>query len=202
MAFFPQPSAESPPMFESKLIDSFSRTPWFVVPMVHLPIAAASFVMGMTESGVGFLRSAALFLLGFVFWTFSEYWLHRTLFHWQPPGAFGEKMHFVLHGVHHQWPRDRYRLVFPIVPALAIGGIFWLGFTALFGANGWQLFSGFVVGYVYYDLMHYYLHHGHPKTQWIKDLRKHHLVHHSPRKGDDSKYGVSFIFWDRVFRTL
>jgi sterol desaturase/sphingolipid hydroxylase (fatty acid hydroxylase superfamily) len=45
------------------------------------------------------------------------------------------------------------------------------------------------------------MHHGHPSSQWFRDLRKHHLVHHSPKLEHEKKFGVSTTLWDHAFGT-
>jgi dihydroceramide fatty acyl 2-hydroxylase len=199
--FFPQPTRESPPMFESKFIDLFSRTHWSIVPVLFVPGMLVCFYFAVTRSGLGVPAALATFALGALSWTLTEYWLHRMLFHWQPAGAFGERMHFVLHGVHHKWPRDKYRLVMP--PAVSIS-LFWLFlglWTLLLGRHAYAFHAGFTAGYLFYDLSHYYMHHGHPRSAWFRALRKHHLVHHSPKLEHEKKFGVSTTLWDHAFGT-
>jgi dihydroceramide fatty acyl 2-hydroxylase len=201
LPFFPQPSRESPPMFANAFIDQFSRTHWAVVPSLFVPAVLWCLWQGHRGSGLGLAGSLALFVLGTLAWTFTEYWLHRTFFHWEPPNAFGERMHFVLHGVHHKWPRDRFRLVMPTAVSI---GLFWLFlglWVLLFGARGYSFHGGFVSGYIFYDLCHYYMHHGHPSSEWLKRLRKHHMVHHSPKLEHEKKFGVSTTLWDHAFGT-
>jgi sterol desaturase/sphingolipid hydroxylase (fatty acid hydroxylase superfamily) len=198
---FPQPTRESPPMFESKFIDLFSRTHWSIVPVLFVPGMIVCLYLGITRSGISVPAAFATFALGALSWTLTEYWLHRMLFHWEPPGAFGERMHFILHGVHHKWPRDKYRLVMP--PAVSIS-LFWLFlglWTLLLGRHAYPFHAGFTAGYLFYDLSHYYMHHGHPSSQWFRDLRKHHLVHHSPKLEHEKKFGVSTTLWDHAFGT-
>ena len=198
----PKPSPDSPPMFETKLFDMFSRTPWYMVPVLHLPLAAYVGYTGLVSFGVDPMRLFLFVGLGWLFWTFTEYWAHRTLFHWVPPGKFGERMHFILHGVHHDWPRDKFRLVFPPGLSLPLAGLFFVLFRLTLGSDAFGFYVGFASGYVYYDVMHYYLHWGRPKNPSVKALRKHHLIHHSPNKGSETKFGVSTRVWDVVFRTL
>ena len=95
-------------MFESDFIDLFSRTPWTIVPILFVPGAAFLFWGSLHYAGLGVLLTLALTAGGFVFWTFSEYWLHRLFFHWEPPGKWGERMHFLVHGVHHKWPKTAF----------------------------------------------------------------------------------------------
>ncbi|MDD9946825.1 MAG: sterol desaturase family protein [Myxococcales bacterium] len=188
-------------MFDSPLVDRFSRVHWLAVPLLYVPGIVA--VLGYSAAATGVTWSATLGLVaaGVLAWTFVEYWLHRTLFHWQPAGALGERMHFVLHGVHHKWPRDRYRLVMPPAVSLMLYWLFLSLWTALMGDAAYAFHAGFVAGYVFYDLMHYYMHHGHPSWGWVKRLRKHHLVHHSPNLANERKFGVSCTMWDHVFGT-
>src|SRR5690349_15112447 len=91
---------DSPRMFESDFIDFFSRTPWTIVPILFVPGAVFAFWGSVTYTDVGVLGSLGLTFAGFVLWTLTEYWLHRLFFHWEPPGKWGERMHFLVHGVH------------------------------------------------------------------------------------------------------
>lgn len=191
---------DSPRMFESDIVDLFSRTHPAVVPILFVP-AVGALLWWSTALGVGFGITALLAVLGFAFWTLSEYWLHRTFFHWIPKGRWGDKMHFLVHGVHHTWPRDKYRLVMPPAVSLSLFFLFLGTFLVLFGTTyAWAFHAGFVAGYMFYDMTHYYLHHFNPKSKYFLTLKKHHMLHHF--KEPESRFGVSFRFWDRVFGTL
>ncbi|MEZ4219463.1 MAG: sterol desaturase family protein [Polyangiaceae bacterium] len=191
---------ESPRMFESDLVDFFSRTHPMVVPALFVPAASALFWYGLTRAGLSILLSAGLFVAGGVVWSLTEYWLHRTFFHWIPKVSWGERMHFLVHGVHHTWPKDKYRLVMP--PAVSITLFFVFGaifFFALGATYVWPFHAGFSVGYMTYDLTHYYIHHFNPRSKYGLALKKHHMLHHF--KNPDAKFGVSNMFWDGVFGT-
>jgi sterol desaturase/sphingolipid hydroxylase (fatty acid hydroxylase superfamily) len=140
---------------------------------------------------------------GWLAWTLTEYWLHRTFFHWVPNTSWGARMHFFVHGVHHDWPDDRYRLVMPP----AVSGILFVLFMAIFyavlgGVWMFPFYSGFVFGYTVYDCTHYATHHFKPRSarlKWFKRLASHHMNHHFQHK--PRKYGVSTTLWDHVFGT-
>lgn len=200
MELFPKPSADSPPMYDSALIDRFSRTHWYLVPLVHLPFIAWCLYQGIAIAGIDVGPSLAIVASGWLVWSLTEYWLHRTLFHWRPPARWGERFHFLLHGVHHDWPRDKYRLVMPLVVSASLGVAFLLLFELFLGSAVWPFMAGFGAGYVTYDLTHYAIHHRPAKGRVLKALRKHHLMHHSPRHGE-RKFGVSTTLWDHVFGT-
>jgi 4-hydroxysphinganine ceramide fatty acyl 2-hydroxylase len=191
---------ESPRMFESDLIDLFSRTHPFVVPALFVPATGALVWYSVARAGVGVVASAGLFVVGALTWSFVEYWLHRTFFHWVPRGRWGERMHFLVHGVHHTWPKDKYRLVMPPAVSLTLFFVF-LGLNLLLLGEtfGWAFHAGFTFGYMVYDLMHYYVHHYNPKWTYLLNLKKHHMLHHF--KDPDHRYGVSSKLWDYVFRT-
>lgn len=205
-----RPSEESPRMFESDFIDQFSRTPWLLVPAIHFPIVGAILWHAATL-GVPVLTTSLAFVVGAVLWTLTEYWLHRTLFHWTPDTSWGPKFHFYSHGVHHKWHQDRFRLVMPPPISLFLALVFYglfkgaaaLGALAGFGTGWhWGGFAGFVVGYVVYDCMHYILHHWRPRTLWMKKLRAHHMAHHHNPAYAEKKFGVSNTLWDHVFGTM
>ena len=188
-------------MFESRFIDQFSRTHWSMVPILFVPAMFACLYIGVAREGVGWAGTLLSMLGGFLTWTLTEYWLHRLLFHWEPPGKFGERMHFVLHGVHHKWPRDRLRLVMPTMVSIGLFWVFLGTWLLLFGRYAYTFHAGFAIGYMFYDLSHYYMHHGKPRWNWLKELRKHHMVHHSPKEDHETKFGVSTTLWDHVFGT-
>jgi sterol desaturase/sphingolipid hydroxylase (fatty acid hydroxylase superfamily) len=63
----------------------------------------------------------------------------------------------------------------------------------------WPFHAGFVVGYMSYDVTHYYVHHYNPKTRYGLALKKHHMLHHF--KTPELRFGVSSMIWDYVFGT-
>ena len=60
--------------------------------------------------------------------------------------------------------------------------------------------SGFILGYMTYDVTHYYIHHNKPTLSYWKGLKDYHILHHykNPKLG----YGVSNKLWDYVFNTV
>ncbi len=81
------------------------------------------------------------------------------------------------------------------VAAVLFGGlVLALGLGSAFPTMG-----GLLIGYILYDMTHYYTHHAKPRTRWGKFLRAYHLAHH--HKHWEAMFGVSNPFWDIVFRT-
>jgi sterol desaturase/sphingolipid hydroxylase (fatty acid hydroxylase superfamily) len=187
-------------MFDRDLFDLFSRTHPIIVPALYVPGSAYLFYLSIFYGGQGWLASTALCIGGFVTWTLLEYWLHRLFFHWQPPGKWGERLHFLVHGVHHTWPRDKYRLVMPPAVSITLYFVFGTIWYLLLGPRyGFGFHSGFVVGYMFYDLTHYWVHHFKPRSEYGRQLKKNHMLHHF--KDPTTRFCVSNMVWDRLFGT-
>ena len=54
------------------------------------------------------LKSILGILAGYAIWTFSEYWIHRVVFHFEPEAGLGARMHWIIHGVHHDIAATRH----------------------------------------------------------------------------------------------
>jgi sterol desaturase/sphingolipid hydroxylase (fatty acid hydroxylase superfamily) len=106
----------SPRMFESKLLEKVSRVHPAVPPILFGPTIVFMLVEGFIH-GAGWLTPAWL-VGGYLFWTLTEYWLHRIVFHFEPEQGLGARLHWMIHGVHHDHPNDPRRLVLP--PAFSI----------------------------------------------------------------------------------
>jgi sterol desaturase/sphingolipid hydroxylase (fatty acid hydroxylase superfamily) len=190
----------SPPLFKSRFLDFFSRIHPAVPALIYGPAIVALIVLGARE-GLSGLEIVLLVLAGLLLWTLSEYWLHRKVFHWDPDHPIGHRLHFIIHGVHHDHPNDRMRLVMPPGASIPLAALFFGLFWLIFGLpTALPLFAGFLIGYLMYDYTHYYLHHVVPKSKLGKRLREQHMRHHF----QDHRYGfgVSSPLWDAVFRTL
>lgn len=188
----------SPPMFDSKLLDFFSRVHPSVPVIIFLPVIVVMVIWGL--SMVSALAIIGLFVGGYLIWTLFEYWLHRLVFHFEPEKGFGARLHWIIHGVHHDHPNDPMRLVMPPAVSVPLAAIVFAIMWLLLGktyAPG--LAAGFYAGYLVYDMLHYALHHHVPSGRLGKALRERHMRHHFQ---DDTKgFGISAPYWDGVFRT-
>src|SRR5829696_1662527 len=188
----------SPPMFQSPWLDRFTRVHPVVPVVLYLPAIVVLFAFGAGRSG--FVNAIGLALGGYAVWTLTEYWLHRVVFHFEPERGLGARLHWMVHGVHHDHPNDPMRLVMPpsasIPLALAFSGLFWI----VLGADNATAFtSGFLAGYLAYDMVHYAVHHHVPRTAVGRHLRELHMRHHF--QDHERGFGVSAPYWDRVFGT-
>jgi len=192
--------SDSPPLFESRFLDFFSRIHPAIPAVVFVPVVIGGIWLAI-DRGVGVGVAALLMLAGIAIWTLTEYWHHRLLFHWEPKFRGGDRIHFIIHGVHHDHPNDAMRLVMPPAVSIPLAALFLAAFVLVFGApEAFPIFSGFITGYLTYDYTHYHVHHHTPKTALGKRLRAQHMRHHF----QDHRYGfgVSSPVWDLVFNTL
>ncbi|KAJ8087261.1 fatty acid alpha-hydroxylase [Marasmius tenuissimus] len=211
-------------MFGPSYLEVFTRTQWYVVPVIWLPIAVYLFLRSAFQfvtplpsfttdptlpmskldriNTEAYAKTILCFFLGNVIWTILEYVLHRFLFHldeYLPDHQAFLTLHFLLHGVHHYLPMDRLRLVMPPVLFAALEWPFTRLAYKLFPvamANG--IISGAFLFYVLYDCMHYALHHS-MLPAYMKEMKKYHLGHHY--KNYELGFGVTSKFWDIVFNT-
>src|SRR5437763_14537419 len=130
----------SPRMFESDLLDKLSRVHPAVPVIIFVPVIGVLFGLGIGR--VSALEFVGLAVAGYAFWTLSEYWIHRAIFHFEPEEGFGARLHWVIHGVHHDHPNDPLRLVMPPSVSVPLSSPFVLGFDAVLGSALFLPFAG------------------------------------------------------------
>jgi sterol desaturase/sphingolipid hydroxylase (fatty acid hydroxylase superfamily) len=186
-------------MFDNPVLERLSRISPRTVLVVFIPYFVFAFYQGL-RVGTDLRTALLLFLAGIVFWTFFEYILHRFVFHFYPDWKPQQKLQFTMHGVHHQYPNDRDRLVMPVTVSIPLSILLLGCFYWLLDSQAWSFFSGFMLGYLVYDMIHYSVHFytsiSHPL--FVK-LRKHHMDHHY--RDTERGFGVSSPLWDYIFRT-
>ena len=188
----------SPPMFESRIVDRLTRVPVWVVPAIYVP--AILLALALALQGLAVWQVALTIVAGYGVWTLTEYWLHRIVFHFEPEEGFGRRLHWIIHGVHHDHPNDPLRLVMPPSASIPLALLFVGLFQLLLPTDvAWALTAGFLGGYLGYDMTHYYVHHRRPKGPLGRRLRELHMRHHF--QDHTRGYGVSAPWWDRVFGT-
>jgi sterol desaturase/sphingolipid hydroxylase (fatty acid hydroxylase superfamily) len=186
-------------IFENPYLEMLTKTHPLVIWGMYIPLLGYLVYHGIQTTGYTAGRAILVFLGGLFFWTFFEYVAHRFLFHWVGKNKTVQRITYVLHGNHHEFPRDRTRLFMPAVPSLIISSLL-LGIMYLAaGHHAFFFFPGFILGYLLYASMHYAIHAWKPPFAWMKPLwRNHHLHHYAD---EEKGFGVSSMFWDRVFGT-
>lgn len=188
-------------MFKSDFLELFSKVHWTVPLYIYLPVIAYFLYKAIFEFQMVFSTILLYIIIGIAIWSLTEYLLHRFVFHYVPPGKIGKRIHFIFHGVHHDYPNDTKRLVMPPSVSVPLAVLFFLLFNAIFGnILVAPFFVGFLLGYLFYDIGHYAIHHFNMHTKFWLKIKNHHMRHHYQ---DGSKgFGVSSPFWDVIFRTV
>ncbi|MDF2115595.1 sterol desaturase family protein [Roseiarcaceae bacterium H3SJ34-1] len=189
----------SPRLFDNPLLDMLSRVDPRVPVIVYGPIVVTMLIWALWH-GAGVATVVASFVAGYFIWTLVEYLGHRFLFHLEFPGSFGARLHFLMHGVHHDYPSDPLRLVMPVLmsgPIMALALLVtWAAFPQ---AMQVPVLAGFIAGYIVYDRVHFLLHHSRSQNPTFLRLKRLHMLHHFTDK--TRCYGVAAPWWDNVFRT-
>jgi sterol desaturase/sphingolipid hydroxylase (fatty acid hydroxylase superfamily) len=190
----------SPRMFDSDLLDMLSRVHPAVPVVIFAPAIAVLVGFAAVSGGASTLGLVGLFVAGYAFWTLCEYWIHRVIFHFEPEEGFGARLHWIIHGVHHDHPNDPLRLVMPPSVSVPLSSLFLVVFWVVLGTPLWYAFgAGFLAGYLIYDMTHYHLHHHKPKTRVGRRLRELHMRHHF--QDHTTGFGISAPYWDTAFGT-
>ncbi|ODG91407.1 fatty acid hydroxylase [Gottfriedia luciferensis] len=164
------------------------------------------FLVGIIYS-IGFHFSwitVLIFIIGLIFFMFSEYVTHRFIFHIKAPKnklllKFMKRIHYD----HHTYPDDLKLLFLPIWYSIPnLGSLCIIYFliskdliqTIAFG-------SGLVFMLLVYEWKHYVAHRPiKPITKVGRQIKKLHILHHF--KNENFWYGVSTPIFDGIFGTL
>jgi sterol desaturase/sphingolipid hydroxylase (fatty acid hydroxylase superfamily) len=187
-------------LFKNQYLEHLTKTHPLAIWGMYLPLIVLSTFYSVNSLSLTGLRVFLLFVGGMIFWSLTEYILHRFLFHLSPDTKMGKRINYVLHGNHHEYPRDKDRLFMPVVPSLIIASLFFISFHLILGQKTFSFFPGFLLGYLIYGSMHYAIHAMNPPFKWMKGLWRNHHMHHY--KETELGFGVSSTLWDHVFGTM
>jgi len=193
-------------LFKSDFLELFTHIHPVVVLLLFVPVVFFFLIRAIVERG-----SAALvpvltaYAAGILVWSLSEYLLHRFVFHYEPTQRWLQRVWYLIHGVHHEQPQCKTRLVMPPILSIPLALFFYVVFRVTVGMilalprlSG-PSFAGFLTGYLAYDMLHYAEHHLSMRWGFLKFLKRYHLRHHY--KNPNHGFGVSSPVWDVVFGT-
>lgn len=187
-------------LFENPILEALSRT--------HIAIPVSMFfisggVLGwyaFTHTDLSNWAIGLLFTVGLIAFTFVEYWVHRSVYHMEPTTERRAKFQYTMHGVHHEYPKDKTRLALPPLLAGVVAATLFAIFFVFMGEAAYAFFPGFIWGYAGYLIVHYCVHAYPPPKNFMKQLWINHSVHHY--KEGEGVYGVSSPLWDYIFGTM
>jgi sterol desaturase/sphingolipid hydroxylase (fatty acid hydroxylase superfamily) len=187
-------------IFRNQYLEMLTKTHPLVIWGMYVPVIF--FLLYLSYAKFDFTLSYILliFLSGMLTWTLFEYLMHRFVFHYIAHSTRAQRIVYVIHANHHEYPRDRERLFMPPVPSFIMATVVFLLQYLVFGNNAYMFFSGFLLGYLIYGTMHFAIHAWSPPFKWMKPLWRNHHLHHY--KEQEKGFGVSTTIWDRVFGTM
>ncbi|WP_224999479.1 sterol desaturase family protein [Cesiribacter sp. SM1] len=187
-------------LFSNPLLERLSRTHISIPLTLYSVISIGLLYYGATEIGLQAGMMVLMFVLGFLFLTLLEYVAHRYVFHMEPTNKVKAKIQYTVHGVHHEYPKDKDRLAMPPILALLYVAIFFIVFRFALGDYVYAFVPGLLMGYATYLFVHFAVHAYQPPKNFLKILWVHHAIHHY--KDPERAYGVSSPLWDYVFGTM
>jgi sterol desaturase/sphingolipid hydroxylase (fatty acid hydroxylase superfamily) len=186
-------------VFKNPFLEALTKTSPLVTLLVYIPVIMIFLYLNFFIKEITLLSSAGYFTMGVFIWTFTEYLLHRFLFHFEGESDTAKRIHYVLHGVHHHYPRQKEKLFMPPVPGLALVFVLYLIFGLILKDAVFVFLAGLITGYLVYVFIHYFIHTTRP-PRLLEKLWTHHFLHH--HRYPERCFGVSTHIWDRIFRTM
>lgn len=192
-------------LFKNQYMEYLTKTHPLVIWAMYLPLVIFMLYFSSAQLDMSALNISLLFVSGMLFWSFFEYVIHRYVFHFMAESAKAVKIVYLIHGNHHEYPRDKQRLFMPPMPSILLATLVFslmYFFAFLIGAidGVFAFFPGFMLGYLMYGTMHYAIHAWNPPFKWMKPLWRNHHLHHY--KEQEKGFGVSSTLWDHVFGTM
>ncbi|WP_455169085.1 sterol desaturase family protein [Aegicerativicinus sediminis] len=189
-------------IFKNPILEFLTKTHISIPLSLYTIISGCLIYYGIIEKGFETIEMIFLFFAGMFVFTFFEYMIHRFAFHFGSHEHDHDKNHisYKLHGVHHEYPRDKMRLAMPPIMALALATFFFIVYRTLMGDYVFGFLAGFLMGYTLYLSIHYSIHVFQVPNNFLKILWRHHAIHHY--RQPNRAYGVSSPLWDHIFGTM
>src|SRR5262245_34530791 len=100
-------------IFKSELLESLTRTHIAVPLSLFWTAGAVTLWYSMAVAEVAWSTALVFFFTGALFFTLVEYCMHRFMYHIPGTSEKRKRFQYVIHGVHHDHPRDKSRLALP-----------------------------------------------------------------------------------------
>ncbi len=187
-------------LFKNPILEKLTRTHISVPLIIFFTYSSALLYWSATHTSLSIGMSVLMFLLGTLAFTWVEYNMHRYVFHMKTYTAVRAKLQYTMHGVHHEFPKDKDRLAMPPLLSVTIATILLLIFRVVMGDFVFSFLPGFLVGYSAYLGVHYMVHAYQPPKNFFKVLWINHGIHHY--KDGEIVFGVSSPLWDYIYGTM
>lgn len=187
-------------IFDNPILERLTRTHIAVPISIFIFISLLLLYYAFICTTLIFWQIPLLFLSGFLFFTLLEYVVHRFLFHLKSDAPFAKNIQYHLHGVHHEYPKDKGRLAMPPLISIAIAAVFFALFYSLMHTKTFGFLPGMLTGYSLYLFVHFVVHVYQPPDNIFRHLWINHAIHHY--KDNKFVFGVSSPLWDYIFGTM
>lgn len=187
-------------LFKNPVLEKLTRTHISVPLSIYFIGSTALLYINFTRGYTTVLGGIGVFFLGFFFWTWFEYFMHKRIFHMMPSNKYKSRIQYLFHGVHHEFPRDKTRLAMPPASSILILVFLFFFYKLIMGLYVFTFLPGFIMGYALYLMVHYSIHAFPPPKNFLGKLWIYHSVHHY--KDDSVAFGVSSPLWDVILGTM
>lgn len=187
-------------LFNNPVLEKLTRTHISVPLIIFSAYSIGLLVWSVQNTSLSAATTVGMFFLGLLAFTWVEYMMHRYVFHMKTYSEVRAKLQYTIHGVHHEFPKDKDRLAMPPLLSVTIATILLLLFRLVMGDFVFSFLPGFLVGYAAYLAIHYMVHAFPPPKNIFKALWVNHGIHHY--KDGDLIYGVSSPLWDYIYGTM
>ncbi|HCM74744.1 MAG TPA: fatty acid hydroxylase [Cytophagales bacterium] len=187
-------------LFNNPILERLTKTHIAVPLTIFFIYASALLYWNFTHTTLSLSISVVTFTIGLISFTWVEYLVHRYLFHMKTYTQLRAKLQYTMHGVHHEFPKDKERLAMPPLLSITISTLLLFLFRLILGDLVFSFLPGFLVGYALYLAIHYMVHAYQPPKNFLKHLWINHSVHHY--KDGNGVFGVSSPLWDYVYGTI
>jgi sterol desaturase/sphingolipid hydroxylase (fatty acid hydroxylase superfamily) len=187
-------------LFNNPVIEKLSRTHIAVPLLLFFVYSAVLLYWSAQQTSLSLGISVGMFAIGFFVFTWVEYQVHRHIFHMGTHTTWRKKAQYLIHGVHHEFPKDKDRLAMPPLASLTIATLLLLLCRWLMGDYGFTFMAGFMVSYASYLWVHYLIHAYPPPNNFLRIWWINHSIHHY--KNGTGVFGVSSPLWDYLYGTM
>jgi sterol desaturase/sphingolipid hydroxylase (fatty acid hydroxylase superfamily) len=187
-------------VFKSPVLNRLIFTNSLIAVSVYFVISLAITLYGFVRVEISIANGLLLVIVGLLVFTLVEYLTHRYLYHSNEGDKEGKNWQYLVHGIHHDHPKEHGLLALPIPVALAINAVLFFLFLLLVGDYVYFVFPGFLAGYATQLYIHYQVHTRKPPKNIFRYFWKHHMLHHYA--SEKEAFGVITPLWDMVFGTM
>src|SRR5437016_4187146 len=118
-------SKQSPSVFENPWLERLTQTSFLMVMLCFIPIFLITFYLSFF---ISLYISVPLFIFGIAAWSLIEYIFHRFVFHGEFLPKYFYRFYLIIHGIHHENPLDKNRLLVPWYVSLPLAILFYFMF--------------------------------------------------------------------------